>query len=317
MPTEVQNIALKKELLNITKVDDGFNIDATYWLLCKGKMHIDKVTKSKHIDFLDLADIRYTLDFEDSYKEKEIGLFELNLNMGKMESFEVERTFFSSLKGWSSKNGIIKLDKEVARFYLKDGKATFRAKNFILKDGIKLSSFEFIEDKLVLIFDYQKDILPFYQSYYPIVMDHSFSVYFAKDAISMHILKNLPYARRGYIFKNKTIANYYNKMPWYKKDKNYKPSINDLTKNEKLFLKDIEMIKRESLQLIKEPKRVKKFNSPDKFYEYITATKWLAQSNPLSKLPKKDREFLKNLEEKKSISDADFFRIINNYKGLK
>ena len=53
---------------------------------------------------------------------------------------------------------------------------------------------------------------------------------------SKNILKNLPYARRGYVFKNPDLQSYYTKQLWYQPDPTYVPDLNKLTEKEKIWL---------------------------------------------------------------------------------
>ena len=49
------------------------------------------------------------------------------------------------------------------------------------------------------------------------------------------ILRNLPFAKRGYLFKDINLNIYYKTYPWYKQNKLYISSLNDLTTKEKLW----------------------------------------------------------------------------------
>src|SRR5690606_33676440 len=59
----------------------------------------------------------------------------------------------------------------------------------------------------------------------------------------LKVLQNLPYARRGYIFTNQVLKDYYEKMPWYVPNKEYVPEPNKLEEAELKWLNDLEKIK--------------------------------------------------------------------------
>lgn len=46
------------------------------------------------------------------------------------------------------------------------------------------------------------------------------------------IIRNLPYANRGYVFKDKKLKKYFSKFWWYMPDKSWKPSTKDFTEEE-------------------------------------------------------------------------------------
>jgi hypothetical protein len=50
------------------------------------------------------------------------------------------------------------------------------------------------------------------------------------------ILKNLPFARRGYIFQNADLKKFYEKQEWYIPNPNYEPNTDLLTETEKQWL---------------------------------------------------------------------------------
>ncbi len=59
----------------------------------------------------------------------------------------------------------------------------------------------------------------------------------AVDERSYKILRNLPYAKRGYIFTTDYIQQYYETLDWYKPNPDYKVSIDALSPKEHLWLK--------------------------------------------------------------------------------
>lgn len=54
------------------------------------------------------------------------------------------------------------------------------------------------------------------------------------------IVRNIPYALRGYDFKNKEIRAWFDRQEWYKVNKNYVASNESLTAGERKWLKYID-----------------------------------------------------------------------------
>src|SRR5690606_14482972 len=49
-------------------------------------------------------------------------------------------------------------------------------------------------------------------------------------------LRNLPFARRGYVFKSEDLQKYFENMDWYIPNPNYVPVVEDLTESEQEWL---------------------------------------------------------------------------------
>ena len=56
-------------------------------------------------------------------------------------------------------------------------------------------------------------------------------------ALEKKILNNLPYASRGYVFKNAKLKAFFEKQWWYMPDPSWEASTNDFTKFEQGLLK--------------------------------------------------------------------------------
>ena len=51
------------------------------------------------------------------------------------------------------------------------------------------------------------------------------------------IIRNLPFARRGYIFKDKTLQDVFKTEDWYQPNPSYVPEVEALTEEEKQLIK--------------------------------------------------------------------------------
>lgn len=52
------------------------------------------------------------------------------------------------------------------------------------------------------------------------------------DSLSMKVLKNYPFAKKGYVFKNKELQSYFERQSWYTPNDSYKASLDSLSEEE-------------------------------------------------------------------------------------
>ncbi len=195
-------------------------------------------------------DINYILTAATRWANHQIDDFTLNVNMGDYEVFRIDKTFFSNKEEWAIDNGISKDVEDDSygkhnslKFMTYSGGVRFKAKNF--KPQGEFSLFSLRSDKYRM-FDYNKDELPS-QIYTgkPLKSDEPFSLYppiISENIESFKILRNLPFAIRGYVFKTPFIQAYYEKQSWYKPQPNYKKtSLEELSKEELQWLDKVKI----------------------------------------------------------------------------
>ena len=188
----------------------------------------------------------YILTPANRWANKQIDDFTLIMEMGEFESFCVSKSFFDDPNDWIingiGNNGDLKkshlvnvyeneYDNNAVMFNIRNGNVIFSKKNFKPRGELYLHSFRYynVND----VFDFEKDVLPY--SIYDMDLIDS-----CLDENSKLILKNLPYARRGYIFKNKKIQNYYEKFTdWYIPNPSYQADTLSLTEEERLWLSNL------------------------------------------------------------------------------
>ncbi len=160
--------------------------------------------------------------------------FSMTIDMGDMSSFNVQNTFFDTAKEWQLQGKIkayptpkmtnYNTDKPSSTFAVYDGTIKFNKKNFTPKGELFIDT----PNAPVFhneVFDASVDDLPFY---YPWIDEEKQLTPFSKQ-----VLRNFPFARRGYVFKNKQLQRYYAKQPWYMADKTYKADYSKLSSSEK------------------------------------------------------------------------------------
>ena len=246
----------------------------------------------------------YILSTATRWKGGKIKEFILNIDMGKFGYFRIYPTFFDSLKNWHIENGFALKNKDennnkVYDFFIRSGKVTFYKKNFFPKDKIYINSpTNNINDR---IFDTNS---PLYFN--------SMNYKFATNLFNLKIIKSLPYARRGVVFKNKKLLNYFKKFKWYKETKKDIKYIN-LTHKEELYLEKIEFYKYKILRNLPYAKQNYDFNdwTLKEFFGYFD---WYeAKTKKIKPLNTEEKQWLNKILKKKNISDKEFFDLLNEY----
>jgi len=265
------------------------------------------------------CEFSYILETAKRWKGGKIKDFTLILDMGENGEFRIFETFFKGTKNWHVEDGFVKHVSEIkdkisypayANFYTYSGKAVFHKKNFVPNSVIFLLGTSTNWEIANIVFNLKKDELPF-----------SFVNYITKiaeDERSLKVLKALPYARRGAVFKDKSIGNYYKKYEWYREKINYKKELNSLTKDEKEWLEGIEKVKLKILKNLPYAKRGYSFKDAS-LSKFFKSKKWYVENenydaNP-SDLSEKELVWLEKIEKRK-ISDRDFFEYIKEYESL-
>lgn len=172
----------------------------------------------------------YVLTAANRWGNKQIDDFTMVIDMGECETFSIEKGFFSTAGQWLI-NGIGKstetkkvdesFGEAALKFYIQRGNIIFQKKNF--KPTGEL--FLFCKSN----FDQGINSFPFsyYQDKY---------IPEPKNEFEKKALKNLPFARRGYVFQNAELQKYFEQMDWYMPNPNYTPDVNYLTDIEKKWM---------------------------------------------------------------------------------
>jgi hypothetical protein len=186
-----------------------------------------------------LSQVYYVLTTAKRWANKKIDDFTLEVNMGDFSDLKICNNFFDSYKDWT----IVGIGKSMpakeavegktsSQFYLQQGSLYFHKNNFIPNGNIEIltvnQSANIAENEATLNFK-----LPFSDKN-TIVTDE------VKNPVAVKILRNLPYARRGYVFQSADLKAYYEKQDWYNPNPGYIPSTIDFTKEEKEFLKGLD-----------------------------------------------------------------------------
>ncbi len=242
-----KELSLKDIETNIKEFDYAefyyvYHFNATFQAGKNRLVHTYKFRLSGSVDYM--YNFEYILTAANRWANNKIDDFTLNVDMGDYQDFYINPTFFKSVDEWSV-NGIgKKVDgfmkeyrhsngQNAAAFFVQKGTVQFKKKNFHPKGELFLFNPRYLT--------YQE---PFsLDMYLPLSIDSDPYFEEATDENALKVLQNLPYARRGYIFNNSVLKNYYENVPWYIPNKDYVSKPEELQQNEIKWLADLKKIK--------------------------------------------------------------------------
>ncbi|SDG45614.1 YARHG domain-containing protein [Epilithonimonas hungarica] len=177
-------------------------------------------------------DFEYVLTAANRWANKQIDDFTLIIDNGEFETFSINKTFFKTSDEWlingigktedikGSKNAFV--ENDALKFHLQKGNIIFQKKNFKVNGDLFLYAQNYLGIQ-------DLEYIPF--SYY-----QEDKIVQPKNDFQRKVLKNLPFARRGYVFQNQDLNQFYKKMDWYIPNPNYQPNAEILTDGEKKWI---------------------------------------------------------------------------------
>src|SRR5690606_32643033 len=159
---------------------------------------------------------------------RQIDDFTLIVEMEDFEVFSINHTFFKDPDEWII-NGIGKavfvpenqiVESDATKFYMQRGHLVFQKKNFQPTGELSLYSYNVWLENLPFSI-YQQDRIATEDV----------------DEETKRIYRNLPFARRGYIFSDERLQNFYEGMDWYMPNPNYRPDVKMLWEEEQAWIK--------------------------------------------------------------------------------
>ena len=184
----------------------------------------------------------YVLTAANRWANHQIDDFTLNIDMGELQSFVVDSSFYDNVNEWTFK-GIGRAtpaneDQYEPMFHVQKGSISFHKDNFHPNGELYIS----------------KPILPLYmiwsngdptaEEVMKVVkkgmgnMDPlaSYDVEKLLNAEQRRIMKNVPYAYRGRVFKDKGLQQFFESTDWYVPDPNYEDDQSSMSKEEKKWI---------------------------------------------------------------------------------
>ena len=205
----------------------------------------------------------YILTAANRWANHQIDDFTLYVDMGDHTSFHISPTFFKSLDEWEILGSGKKVTGSVPYqmkpdslfFHIQQGNIRFRKMNFHPNGELQITQdlpfgyWYWFVDKNV---DRTSSYIPeshsdldffvnfFKEQYLPIAsypgIDKNETYYDLFSQEQRRILKNLPFAYRGYIFNSKELQDFYESTSWYIPNPAYKPDMQQLPEEEQRWV---------------------------------------------------------------------------------
>ena len=173
-------------------------------------------------------DFNYVLTAANRWANKQIDDFTLILDMGDFQTASIRKTFFKNTNEWTF-NGIGKTTEnpDYTNFYIQQGILVFEKKNFVPKGELS------VEEES----SYCREAGSNQKFIFSLGKNRELGDPTEKTPEEKRIIRNLPFARRGYIFKDKTLQDVFKTEDWYQPNPSYVPEVEALTEEEKQLIK--------------------------------------------------------------------------------
>ncbi|ASF43161.1 YARHG domain-containing protein [Capnocytophaga endodontalis] len=173
-------------------------------------------------------DFNYVLTAANRWANKQINDFTLILDMGDFQTASIRKTFFKNTNEWTF-NGIGKITEnpDYTNFYIQQGILVFEKKNFVPKGELS------VEEES----SYCREAGSNQKFIFSLGKNRELGNPTEKTPEEKRIIRNLPFARRGYIFKDKTLQDVFKTEDWYQPNPSYVPEVEALTEEEKQLIK--------------------------------------------------------------------------------
>ena len=148
--------------------------------------------------------------------------------MGDFQTASIRKTFFKNTNEWTF-NGIGKITEnpDYTNFYIQQGILVFEKKNFVPKGELS------VEEES----SYCREAGSNQKFIFSLGKNRELGDPTEKTPEEKRIIRNLPFARRGYIFKDKTLQDVFKTEDWYQPNPSYVPEVEALTEEEKQLIK--------------------------------------------------------------------------------
>jgi hypothetical protein len=173
-------------------------------------------------------DFNYVLTAANRWANKQIDDFTLILDMDDFQTASIRKTFFKNTNEWTF-NGIGKITEnpDYTNFYIQQGILVFEKKNFVPKGELS------VEEES----SYCREAGSNQKFIFSLGKNRELGDPTEKTPEEKRIIRNLPFARRGYIFKDKTLQDVFKTEDWYQPNPSYVPEVEALTEEEKQLIK--------------------------------------------------------------------------------
>ena len=247
-----------KDTMNAWDYYDEMPVDYVYHFKAKFRPGLNIIQHTYDFDLSSSVEeefyFPYVLTAANRWANHQLDDFTLNINLGDCVSFHLFPDFFKSANEWKilgeGKVTTDKIwgftdDKETPVFHIQKGGISFHKDNFHPNGELRISQRRFWSFSWAYWDDFGKeeayglmeDGKEQYNTLY--VYDYVNNDDLAKTALSdnqKRILKNLPFAYRGYIFKTKELQDYFESTKWYLPNPKYDGNMEVMTEEEKKWV---------------------------------------------------------------------------------
>ncbi len=207
---------------------------------------------------MSVNELGYLLTPANRWANKQIDDFTLNITPKFAKNFFVECSFFDDASHWQSTGQLTTGDceRDDSRYVLDeenkgmlhfrtDGNSTvtFKQKNFHPNGelNLRIPNSEWVNRAKVqegyCFADFAEDFSTIFSTNEAYIEQLQYACKSA-NAFELKVLRNLPFAKRGYVFKDNNVQRYYEEhQPWYQADPNYRPAMNQLSDKEKAWVR--------------------------------------------------------------------------------
>ena len=207
----------------------------------------------------------YILTAANRWANGQIDDFTLVIDMGGFSKFYLPQTFFKGKELWNDVATMTIVDstkttewwEEYMNDYMLvigDGSnkpLVYKQLNFKPKGELWMSNYRDVEQEMYW-YEYYNDLMSDTAVFDIAVheISGSFHYYykdfsFAKDEFTLQVLRNYPFALRGYPFKNRKLRKYYESLDWYKANEECSFTTKDLTIEELKWIQGLAVFNNE------------------------------------------------------------------------
>lgn len=185
----------------------------------------------------------YVLTAARRWANGQIDDFTLNINMGDCESFCIYPTFFKEASEWTL-TGVGRTDispfggEDSPRFHIREGGISFHKLHF--RPEGELTVFQeradwsvYSDEGPVLSSTIVAAVGSFYYDW-SFLLGPDYNI--RSTPADARILRNLPFAHRGYVFKSADLQNFFASSAWYVPNPDYVPDMEKLTTAEQRWV---------------------------------------------------------------------------------
>lgn len=243
----IQNLSRKQCEALYGNDEDGYyyDIDPFYYVYHFNAHFNNGLNTIQHTYFFDgagdvMTEYRfdYVLTAANRWANNGIDDFTLEIDMGDRESFPIAPTFYKDISEWTF-NGKGKAaieeyhpiyDEEIIRrpiFHVQQGSVVFRKKNFHPEGELSIVK--------PIFYYYSEESQPYANRYFKPEQFHNF-LDSDMDAETIRILRNLPFAYRGYVFKSPSLQRFFESTSWYIPNPDYEGKVEEMSEEEQEWI---------------------------------------------------------------------------------